>query len=106
MDSTDDLQPPCNCGALGDHPGNPNCAHLPLVEIEVSGGRSACLQAIGFLRTGYMVDIKHQWQDPETESWVFKVSAGKTYLRPFTAPAPPPPKPPCWLASLTSSAWR
>jgi hypothetical protein len=92
MDSTDDLQPPCNCGALGDHPSNPNCVHLPLVEIEVTGGRSACLQALGFLRAGYLVDIKHEWQDPETEQWVFNVSAGKTYLRPYTAPAPPTPE--------------
>ncbi|OLZ72554.1 hypothetical protein AVW11_03950 [Streptomyces amritsarensis] len=74
MDSTD-FQAPCNCGALGDHPRNVNCDHLPIVEIEVTGRRSACLQAMGILRASYYVEIEHEWQDPETERWVFKLSA-------------------------------
>lgn len=92
MDSTDDLQPPCDCGALGDHPANPNCAHNPTVEIEVAGDRTACLQAIGLLRASYLIKIKHRWQDPETEKWVVKISATKAQPKPDTAPPPSTPE--------------
>lgn len=93
MDPTD-FQAPCNCGALGDHPRNSNCGHIPVVEIEVTGSRSACLEAVGFLRTGYYVDIRHEWQDPENGQWVFKIGAVRSHwqLGPhpvFTAPAGP-----------------
>ncbi|WP_098007865.1 hypothetical protein [Streptomyces sp. sk226] len=92
MDSTDGLQAPCECGALGDHPSTLDCVHLPVVDIEVSGGRTACLQALGLLRTTYAVDIKHRWQDPGTGRWVFKVKASMVYLKPYTAPPPPTPE--------------
>ncbi|MFJ8982630.1 hypothetical protein [Streptomyces sp. NPDC102282] len=94
MDSTD-FRAPCNCGAFGDHPSNANCEHGSAVEIEVTGGRSACLQAIGSLRsTGYLVDIEHEWQDPETEQWVFKIGASN-YVSRFAPPLQytPPPTP-------------
>ncbi|MFH9236048.1 hypothetical protein [Streptomyces globisporus] len=84
MDSTD-LQAPCNCGALGDHPRNPNCAHTSMVELEVAGRRSSCLEVIGFLRTGYDVDITHEWQDPATEEWAFKFDAYRKLMAPLPA---------------------
>ncbi|MGW4688523.1 hypothetical protein ACWEPM_27010 [Streptomyces sp. NPDC004244] len=87
MDSTDDFPAPCNCGALGDHPRNPNCTHTSQVQIEVTGGRSACLEALGVLRAHYYVFPEHEWQDPQTEQWVFKLSAARNYWRPL---APPP----------------
>ncbi|MGW6866506.1 hypothetical protein [Streptomyces sp. NPDC054901] len=87
MDSTDDFPAPCNCGALGDHPRNPNCAHASQIQIEVTGGRSACLAALGVLRAHYYVFPEHEWQDPETEEWVFKIGAARNYWRPI---APPP----------------
>ncbi|MGW7398025.1 hypothetical protein ACWGH7_16190 [Streptomyces cyaneofuscatus] len=93
MDSTD-LQPPCNCGALGDHPRNPNCAHTSIVELEVAGRRSSCLEVIGFLRTGYDVDITHEWQDPATEEWAFKFHTYRKLMPPLpavTVPEPPAP---------------
>ncbi|MFE2324611.1 hypothetical protein ACFXD5_11950 [Streptomyces sp. NPDC059385] len=76
MDSID-FQAPCNCGALGDHPRNVNCDHFPIVKVEVTGRRSACLQTIAALRASYYVDIEHEWQDPETELWVFKLGAAE-----------------------------
>ncbi|MER6602492.1 hypothetical protein [Streptomyces parvus] len=84
MDSTD-LQAPCNCGALGDHPRNPNCAHTSMVELEVAGRRSSCLEVIGFLRTSYNVDITHEWQDPATEEWAFKFDAYRKPMAPLPA---------------------
>ncbi|MCX4784470.1 hypothetical protein [Streptomyces sp. NBC_01264] len=101
MDSTEgttDFQAPCNCGALGDHPRNPNCAHTSQVQIEVTGPRSACLEALGVLRASYHVFPEHEWQDPDTEQWVFKIGAARNYWRPlapppvFTAPVPPTPQ--------------
>ncbi|MFI5945933.1 hypothetical protein ACIBCB_37565 [Streptomyces uncialis] len=92
MDSTDDLQPPCDCGALGDHPAAMECFSLPVVEIEVSGGRLACLEAIGLLRSNYRVDIKHRWQDPETGKLVFKLTADLVYVKPYIAPPTPTPE--------------
>ncbi|MEU8101763.1 hypothetical protein [Streptomyces rubiginosohelvolus] len=93
MDSTD-LQAPCNCGALGDHLRNPNCAHTSMVELEVAGRRSSCLEVIGFLRTGYDVDITHEWQDPTTEEWAFKFDAYRKPMAPLptvTVPERPTP---------------
>ncbi|MFB8016875.1 hypothetical protein ACFC5E_36195 [Streptomyces rochei] len=92
MDSTDDLQPPCDCGALGDHPAVMECFNLPVVEIEVSGSRLACLEAIGLLRSNYRVDIKHRWQDPETGKLVFKLTADLVYVKPYIAPPTPTPE--------------
>ncbi|MER6640992.1 hypothetical protein ABT285_36360 [Streptomyces microflavus] len=95
MDSTDGLQAPCNCGALGDHPSNPDCTHTSMVEIEFTGRRSACLDAIGFLRTGYRVTITHEWQDPNTEEWAFKADAYRKFTPPLpaiTLPEPPTPE--------------
>ncbi|MEU1327235.1 hypothetical protein [Streptomyces microflavus] len=94
MDSTD-IQAPCNCGALAAHPRNPNCAHRSTVEFEVAGQRSACLEVIGFLRTGYDVDITHDWQDPATEQWAFKLDASRKLMAPLpavTVPEPPTPE--------------
>ncbi|MEI7029659.1 hypothetical protein [Streptomyces pratensis] len=102
MDSTDDLQPPCDCGALGDHPAAMECFSLPVVEIEVSGGRLACLEAIGLLRSNYRVDIKHRWQDPETGKLVFKLTADLVYVKPYIAPPTPTPEA-AVMACLTDS---
>lgn len=92
MDSTDDLQPPCDCGALGDHTKSLACSQPPVVEIEVSGGRLACLEAIGLLRSNYLVDIKHRWQDPETGKLVFKLTADLVFVRPYFPPPTPTPE--------------
>ncbi|MBT1183936.1 hypothetical protein HET69_07890 [Streptomyces sp. CJ_13] len=92
MESTEgssDFEAPCNCGALGDHPRNPNCAHSPAVQIEVTGGRSACLEALGVLRAHYYVVPEHEWQDPHSEQWVFKLGAVRNYWHPLAPPATP-----------------
>ncbi|MFF3062217.1 hypothetical protein [Streptomyces sp. NPDC057909] len=90
MESTEgssDFEAPCNCGALGDHVANRNCSHQPVIQIEVTGGRSACLEALGVLRAHYYVFPEHEWQDPHSEQWVFKLGAVRNYWRPL---APPP----------------
>lgn len=87
MDSTD-LQAPCNCGALGDHPRTSDCSHFPVVEIEVTGSRSACLEAVGFLRTGYYATINHEWQNPESGQWVFRIGAVRSYWQLEPHPVP------------------
>ncbi|MGW9374085.1 hypothetical protein ACWGVR_29230 [Streptomyces xanthophaeus] len=101
MESTEgssDFEAPCNCGALGDHAPNRNCSHQPVIQIEVTGGRSACLEALGVIRSHYYVFPEHEWQDPETEQWVFKIGAVRNYWRPlapppvFTAPVTPTPE--------------
>ncbi|MFD6478956.1 hypothetical protein ACFWEH_36195 [Streptomyces anulatus] len=91
-DSTDDLQAPCECGTLGDHPTTLDCIALPVVDIEVSGARTVCLQVIGLLRSNYRVDIKHRWKDPETGEWVFKAQADLVYVKPYIAPPTPTPE--------------
>ncbi|MFJ9188469.1 hypothetical protein ACIRQO_36135 [Streptomyces anulatus] len=92
MDSTDDLQAPCECGTLGAHPTTLDCIALPVVDIEVSGARTVCLQVIGLLRSNYRVDIKHRWKDPETGEWVFKVQADLVYVKPPIAHPTPTPE--------------
>ncbi|MFE6270468.1 hypothetical protein ACFVQ9_17000 [Streptomyces goshikiensis] len=93
-----DFEAPCNCGALGDHPRNPNCAHSPSIQIEVTGSRSACLEALGVLRAHYHVFPEHEWQDPQSQEWVLKLGAVRNYWRPlapatvFTAPVEPTPE--------------
>ncbi|MFE0778773.1 hypothetical protein [Streptomyces sp. NPDC058861] len=95
MDSTEpiDLQPPCNCGALGDHPSTPDCVHQSVVTAEVSGTRSACLEAVGVLRTSYAVDIKTQWQDPQNGQWVFHLALAGEVSRVIRHQSPVPPVP-------------
>ncbi|MGW6877135.1 hypothetical protein ACWGHA_32920 [Streptomyces xanthophaeus] len=101
MESTEgssDFEAPCNCSALGDHAPNRNCSYQPVIQIEVTGGRSACLEALGVIRSHYYVFPEHEWQDPETEQWVFKIGAVRNYWRPlapppvFTAPVTPTPE--------------
>ncbi len=73
MDSTEplDLQPPCNCGALGDHPAVLDCMYRSSLTAEFSGRRAACLEIIGVLRNSYSVTIQNEWQDPQSKEWVF-----------------------------------
>ncbi|MFG2716422.1 hypothetical protein ACGFX2_38765 [Streptomyces goshikiensis] len=96
-EGSSDFEAPCNCGALGDHPANRNCTHQPVIQIEVTGGRSACLEALGVLRAHYHVFPEHEWQDPNSEQWVFKLGAVRNYWRPLAPPpvltAPPAPTP-------------
>ncbi|MFD6911777.1 hypothetical protein [Streptomyces virginiae] len=75
MDEPISIEAPCNCGALGDHERTPACKHSSIVQIEVTGDRSGCLQAIGVLRTSYYVYVEHEWQNPESGSWVFQLGA-------------------------------
>ncbi|MFJ7209507.1 hypothetical protein ACIQWR_39000 [Streptomyces sp. NPDC098789] len=92
MEPTEDedieFEAPCNCGALGDHPRNPNCAHTGQVQIELTGGRSACLEALGVLRAHYHVFPEHEWQDPNSEEWVFQLSAVRDPWRPLVPHRP------------------
>ncbi|MFD4866890.1 hypothetical protein OG906_42770 (plasmid) [Streptomyces sp. NBC_01426] len=103
MDSTEgttDFQAPCNCGALGDHQANPNCAHSPTIRIELTGGRSACLEALGVLRASYYLFPEHEWQDPDTQEWVFKLGAVRSHWRPLPPPAPTAPVAPTPKAAV------
>ncbi|MEV6679465.1 hypothetical protein AB0N09_21810 [Streptomyces erythrochromogenes] len=75
MDDITDIPAPCNCGTLGDHERTKACTYSAIVQIEVTGDRQGILQAIGVLRTSYYVYVEHEWQNPETGSWVFQLGA-------------------------------